>query len=238
MSDLSFPPLFRGEAVMGQDPFLTACIRAAKGCDPGLVVYQLRPDVLRAALVFAPEVPLRAAAIMLPLCGIGFQNALGALAPPEVAVHLDWAGNIRVNGGVAGKLTAAASTTLPEAEPDWLVVGLELALWPENEDTGLTPDVTALFTEGCADVEAPALLEAWTRHSLLWINRWLDDGPRPIHAEWTGLAHGLKQPVTIGAETGIFVGVDEAFGMILRSGDATAIIPLTDILTNPVPEAS
>ena len=58
------------------------------GCDAGLVVHNISPDTLRAAIVFAPEVTLEEAIVMLPTCGIGFQNALGALAPPAVAVHL------------------------------------------------------------------------------------------------------------------------------------------------------
>jgi len=231
MTDLSLPPLFKSLPARGEPPFALACRMAQEGCDAGLVVYELRPDMLRAAIVFAPEVPLSEAAIMLPICGVGFQNALGALAPPEVGVHLEWNGNIRVNGGIAGKLTMAAHPATPEAQPDWLVIGLELALWPAEEDTGLTPDVTALFAEGCADVEAPALLEAWTRHALVWIHRWTEDGARPIHAEWSGLAHGLKEPLTFGDASGTFIGVDENFGMILQSDDGTTIIPLTKILT-------
>ncbi len=62
--------------------------------------------------------------MMLPVCGVGFQNALGALAPPEVAVHLEWNGNIRVNGAVAGRLQMAAAPLSPEEIPDWLVVGV------------------------------------------------------------------------------------------------------------------
>ncbi len=231
MTNLSLPPLFTSLASTQERPFDMACRLAGEGCDAGLVVYALRPDVLRAAIVFAPEVPLKEAVIMLPICGVGFQNALGALAPPEVGVHLEWNGNIRVNGAVAGRVMLGAAPTSPDSVPDWLVIGLELSLWPDDENTGLTPDVTALFAEGCADVEAPALLEAWTRHSLVWINRWLEDGPRPIHTEWSGLAHGLKEPVTHGGISGTFTGVDENFGMILQSDDGTAIIPLTDILT-------
>ena len=231
MTVLSLPPLFQGEAVMDELPFVAACKRAAEGCDAGLVIYALRPDILRAAIIFAPEVPLRDAAMMLPVCGVGFQNALGAIAPPEVAVHLDWNGNIRVNGAVAGRLQMAAHPHNPDEVPDWLVIGLEIAFWPEDEDTGLTPDVTALFAEGCADVEAPALLEAWTRHSLVWINRWLDDGPRPVHSEWSGLAHGLNEQTTYGEASGEFLGVDESFGMILKSEAGTTIIPLTALLT-------
>ena len=61
----------------------------------------------------------------LPACAVGFQNALGALAPPEVAVHLDWAGGVRVNGAHCGRLRAAADTRDPLAVPGWLVVGLD-----------------------------------------------------------------------------------------------------------------
>ena len=114
MTEVTFPPLMSGHAVSGdQDPFETACIKAVQGCDAGLVVYNLGADLLRAALVFAPEVALRDAVAMLPTCGVGFQNALGALAPPEVAVHLEWDGGIRVNGARCGQLRAMASTNDP-----------------------------------------------------------------------------------------------------------------------------
>ena len=231
MNNFAFPPLFKGHPTPGKIPFIEAASLAKEGCDAGLVTYDLRPDVLRAAIVFAPEVALQNACMMLPICAVGFQNALGALAPPEVGVHLEWNGTLRVNGGRIGSLKMAASPKTPETVPDWLVIGLEIALWPAEEETGLTPDETALFAEGCADVDAPALLEAWVRHSLVWINQWLEDGPRKIHAEWSGLAHGLKQPASVGDETGMFIGVDENFGMILQSETGTAIIPLTQILT-------
>ena len=101
----TFPPLMSGLAVTGQeDPFEAACQRAVLGCDAGLIVYNLGADQLRAAIVFAPEVPLQKAMAMLPTCGIGLQNALGSLAPPEVAVHLEWGGGLRINGGRCGRL--------------------------------------------------------------------------------------------------------------------------------------
>ena len=234
MSEVAFPPLLSGHAVSGQeDPFETACKKAILGCDAGLVIYNLAPDHLRAALVFAPEVPLRQAMAMLPTCGVGFQNALGALAPPEVAVHLEWQGQIRVNGARCGGLRAAASTTDPDAVPDWLVVGLELPLWPASEDSGNTPDDTALYAEGCADVEAPALLESWARHSLHWITRWEDEGSKALHSEWRGLAHGVGEDVVQSGLSGTFLGIDEDFGMLLRAEDTTHLIPLTSLLETP-----
>lgn len=231
MTQLQFPPLMSGHEVTGtEDPFATACAKAALGCDAGLIVYHLGPDCLRAALVFAPEIPLHTAMAMLPVCGVGFQNALGALAPPEVAVHLEWSGAIRINGARCGQLRAMASDTDPQARPDWLVIGLEIPLWPGTDDPGANPDETALYAEGCADVEAPLLLESWARHSLNWINRWEDEGPRPLHAEWRGLAHGLGETVSHDGQSYQSLGVDEDFGLLLRDKDNTRLIPLTDLL--------
>lgn len=229
---LRFPPLMSGEACTG-DPFDTAQQRAVLGCDAGLVCYHLGESTMAAAIVFAPEVPLTRAMAMLPLCGVGFQNALGALAPPEVAVHLDWAGGIRINGASCGALRAAASTPDPATVPDWLVIGLTLPLWPESDTPGDTPDQTALYAEGCADVDPSALIEAWARHTLNWITRWSDEGPQPLHTEWRGLAHGIGEETTQDGHSGTFLGVDEDFGMLLRDASDTRLIPLTSLLETP-----
>nr|WP_254899103.1 biotin/lipoate--protein ligase family protein [Thalassococcus arenae] len=218
-----------GEPTAG-DVMERAALRATMGCDAGLVVYNLGADALSAALVFAPEVPLAQAMAMLPLCGVGFQNALGALAPPEVAVHLDWAGGIRINGARCGGFRVAASGSDPDAVPDWLVVGLFLPLWPASDTPGDTPDDTALYAEGCADVQAPLLVEAWARHTLNWIGRWESGGNKVLHDEWRGLAHGIGEQTTQGGLTGTFLGVDDAFGMLLRDAETTHLIPLTTVL--------
>ncbi len=232
----SFPPLFRGaEVERGIDPFAKARAEAALGCDAGTVVYNIGADRLAAAIVFAPEVPLEDAMAMLPVCGVGFQNALGALAPPEVAVHLTWEGGILVNGASCGRLRVAASTGDPAAEPEWLAVGLEVPLIPDDPDApGATPERTSLYEEGCVEVAPDRLLESWSRHTLVWINRWSDEGVPPLHAEWRGLAHGMGEEIALdrpdGTLHGTFVGIDERFGMLLRDGDATRLLPLTDLL--------
>jgi biotin-(acetyl-CoA carboxylase) ligase len=231
VTEVIFPPLMTGLAVSGgEDPFQTACLKATMGCDAGLVVHNLAHDCLRAALVFAPEVPLRDAMAMLPVCAVGFQNALGALAPPEVAVHLEWSGGLRINGAACGRMRAAASTTDPDTIPDWLVIGLELPLWPQDAETGNRPDETALYAEGCADVEAPRLLESWARHTLNWIARWEAEGVKALHSDWRALAHGLGEEMDQGGQRGSFLGVDEHFGMLLRQGTETKLIPLTTLL--------
>ncbi|WP_208349522.1 biotin/lipoate--protein ligase family protein [Pseudaestuariivita rosea] len=236
MGEPTFPPLLQGYGVTGaMDPFDQAQAQAALGCDAGLVVHNVQADRLRAAMVFAPEVPLDQAMVMLPACGIGFQNALGALAPPEVAVHLEWAGGIRVNGASCGFFQAASSGTDGSQAPDWLVIGLEVPFIQPSNAPGLTPDQTALYDEGCVDIDPAQLLESWARHMLVWINRWSDEGTGPLHREWMGLAHGVGEAATVGDQAGTFVGVDEHFGMLLRDDKTTHLIPLRMILKGHAP---
>ena len=228
----TFPPLFTGEAVSGRtDPFAKACTQAMIGCDAGLLVHSITPDHIKAAIVFAPESPLEEAMVALIACGVGFQNAMGALAPPEVGVHLGWQGDIYVNGGRAGRLRVAASGTEPTQEPDWLVVGLELDLIPQGDgETGDQPNDTCLMMEGCGDISPIRLLEAWSRHTLVWLNDIDNDGPRSLHEHWRGLAKGLGEEISVQGNTGTFVGVDTQFGLLLKEGAETRLFPLSSLL--------
>ncbi|MGR3502521.1 DUF4444 domain-containing protein [Pseudaestuariivita sp.] len=233
MSELTLPPLMSGEEVAG-DVFEHAVLRAVQGVDAGLILHDLGANEVSAALIFAPEVPLADASAMLPLCMVGFQNALGALAPPEVAVHLDWTGGLRINGAACGGFRLLASTADPDEVPDWLIVGFTLPLWPVSDRPGDTPDETALYAEGCADVQAPTLVEAWARHTLNWLGRWESDGTKPLHAEWRGLAHGMGEDVALNGHAGTFLGVDERFGMLIRDETTTHLVPLTTLVeTSP-----
>lgn len=231
MSDLKFPPLFAGMSVAPpKDPFRQAQGLAIQGADPGTVVYQITPQALRAAILFTPEVPLEKSLAMMPVCGLGFQNALGSLAPPEVAVHLEWDGDIRINGAKCGRLQAAASTDLSDAEPDWLVVGLTLQLRYDGTDPGEDVDATALYEEGCADVDPGDLIESWVRHTLYWINRWQEDGNRPVLTDWRGFLHDVGEAVEFCDQAGTFVGIDDDFRALLRIGDQTRALPLSKLL--------
>ena len=50
-TELSFPPLLWGEEVT-TDALEHACMRAAAGCDAGLVAWRAAPDVVQGALGF------------------------------------------------------------------------------------------------------------------------------------------------------------------------------------------
>ncbi len=233
--DLTFPPLFRGEtARVGVDPFAQAISTAALGCNPGLIVHNEGGDTMIAALVLAPDAPLEDAMAMVFAAALGFSDALGALAPPEVGVHFDWPAVIRINGAKAGRIRAAASTGDPAATPDWLVVGFELVLTlPDGQEPGAEPEQTALFEEGCAEVDPYRLLESWSKHTLVWINEWLDGGAGKLHADWRARAFAMGEDATVFGESGVFLGLDEKCGVLLRQGDETRLIPLTDMLEHP-----
>ncbi|MFP7570115.1 DUF4444 domain-containing protein [Marivita sp. S2033] len=226
----SFPPLMQGLNAAGADPFEAACTDAAAGCDGGTIVFDLSPELLRAAIVLAPEVALSKAAVMLPLVAVALQNALGALGPSELPVHLEWQGGLLVNGATCGHVRAATNVADPDAVADWLVVGFELQFMRPGLEGGDTPDVTDLASEGCGDVEPVALLESWSRHLMNWINRWEDEGIAPLHREWTGLAHGIGSEVSVAGRSGRFLGLDETLGLLLRTDARTILVPLTDLL--------
>lgn len=230
----SLPPLFSGEAT-GGDTLAVAAARAREGIDPGLIVHRVRSDHLSAAIVLAPEAPLREAMAMVFAIANGFADAFGSQAPSEVACQFDWPGGIRINGARCGRFRAAASTTDPEAEPDWLVISIDVPFFALGDaEPGETPDRTTLWDEGCAEIEPMRLLESWSRHTLVWIHQWLDDGMGRLHENWRGRAFSIGQDVTVElpGETlsGHFVGLDEAGGMILKSGGETRLLPLSLML--------
>lgn len=232
----SFPPLLKGLATGPANPFTVAVREAERGVDSGLLAWSLSDERLRAAIVLAPEIPLEPAMAAFCACALGLQNALGAHAPPETAVHLDWTGGIRINGGHVGGLHVAASTRDPLVEPDWMVVGLELTLaLPDNLEPGETPDWTSLAQEGCGEIDPALILEAWSRHAMLWLNA-LDDpkGRADLHRDWSGLAWNMGQDIKLPIDgthhTGTFLGVDENFGMLLKLGQKTHLIPMSKLL--------
>lgn len=121
------PPLFTGEWVPNQtDPFDKAVSRAIAGVDSGTIFYSDAVDVLRAALVLAPETSLEEAVQVVYVAQIGLAESLGALAPPEVPVFFQWPDRIKVNGAVCGGVRFAADVSDPSAHPNWLVVGIDV----------------------------------------------------------------------------------------------------------------
>lgn len=227
----TFPPLLTGIGLAARlDPFDKAVAAAMTDeIDAGTVYYAEDDAAFRVAVVLVPETVLADAVGVALAVELGLSDALGALAPPEVAVQFDWPDRIKVNGARAGHMRLAAPTADPAATPDWLVVGLELSIAPLPGDPGERPGETSLHEEGCIDITAPALIESWSRHMLVWIHRFVEDGLAPLRADWHGKCDHVGEDVTY-PEAGTFVGLDARGGMLLRSGAETRTIPLTALL--------
>ncbi len=238
----ALPPLLTGVRVdAAVDPMTKAIAAAASGVDAGTLFWADREDRLDAAIVFAPETPLRQALPIFYAAAVGLGDALGALAPPEVAVTWVWPDRVRVNGADAGALRLAAATDDAKAEPDWLVVAVTLQIDSLDQvhgcEPGRRPDVTSLRDEGCAELSRTRLLESWSRHLLVWTNRLLDDGFRPVHDAWRIRAERLGEPVTLSHQgrlrRGAFLGLDEDGAMLLRDAEGTEALSLSGALAAP-----
>lgn len=225
---LEFPPLLTGLAVPG-GAYSAACA-AAETADPGTVFYDIAPDTMDVAILLAPEVPLAKALGVSFAATLGFNDALGAVAPPEVGCHLVWPDRIRVNGAMCGSIKVRASTTDLTAEPDWLVLGLTVPVFRNTAaEPGETPDTTTLHEEGCGELTSADLVEAWGRHMMSWLHIYLTDGFEPLHEAWRTKGWSIGEKIDY-PEPGTFVGLDEDGGMILKTESGTRLLPLARLI--------
>lgn len=155
-------------------------------------------------------------------------DALGALAPSETAVHWAWPDRLLVNGAEVGRLRVASDTSNLVLEPNWLVIGAEVAfaVSPRSGEPGEARDRTTLWEEGCAKLSPKTLLESWSRHLLSWIHRWREDGFRPVAETWRGRAANLGADLRLFEATGRFIGLDDKGGALLYTADGAVAAPL------------
>ncbi len=236
------PPLLAPRAVDRRiDPFFKAIAAGEAEEEPGLVIHAEDPGAMRLAILLAPETPLREAIGAGFAVSLGLADALGALGPPELAVHFTWPKGILVNRAEAGRLRVASSTGDPDAIPDWLVFALDVALARKSEDPGLDPTRTTLEDEGCVGLSTPRLIESWSRHFLVWLNRFMDEGLRPLHEAWCARCMEIGKPLEEWPgnlslpheKSSLFLGLDERGGMLLRQDGETVLLPLHEQLDHP-----
>ena len=53
---------------------------------------------------------------------------------------------------------------------------------------------------------------------------------QPLHREWRGLAYNMGNDITYKGMQGNFMGVDEDFGLLLRTSKTTHLFPVADLL--------
>ena len=202
--------------------FARAASRARDGrLGAGDLVWVDMDHRLEMALVTEPDVARERCAEMVPLFAVACGDALGALAPPEVAVTYRWPDRLLVNGAEAGRLALALANGSP---PDWLVVGLHLAVRPADaSDPGLDPSRTTLWDEGCGEIAVRDLVSAIARHTVAVLHDWDTGGFGAVHRAWTGRHAG---------EEG-FLGLDDHGNALMREGDRTVARDLIETMAPP-----
>ena len=226
-----FPPLLRGEKVPAHiDPFLKARAIADCDVDPGLIVWSDSDSMLRSSILLNPQMELQQALCASYVVMMGLADSLGALGPPELAVQFEWPNRIIINGAQCGQVRTAANVCDPEAEPNWLVIGIEIPFLPgDDKETGYNPESTTLYAEGCSSIRPIQLLESWSKHTLVWMNRFLDDGFQPVHDAWRSKCNQIGQ-VLEGYRSGIFVGLDDTGNLLCKKNGITEVYALHDLM--------
>ncbi len=245
LPDPTFPPLLSGHDIKGDlSPLEEACKGVKEGrYSAGDVVWSRNTVRLQLVIVLEPEVALEKAVQMIPLAMVACGDCLGVLTPPQVGVTFHWPGTIRVNGGYVGGVTAIVGgrALTAEAVPDWLVLGVNIALKhdPQNPEPGHMPDVTFLDQEGCPDLTRTQLIESYCRHFMAWLNDWNDEGFRPVHDAWLFRTEDRNKEIILDLNgvihKGIFVGLDENGNLLLKGqDDKVEALMLLDIIEKKV----
>lgn len=231
------PPLLSSHPLNAPErPFETACKGARAGrYEAGDLIWARDVSRLDCALVLEPDVPIERTTEMLLTAMVAIGDAIGMVAPPEVGIHYNWPQSITANGAKVGRARFAVSGRLDEERaPSWLVIGMEIAIADRQigDDPGLSVDKTALWEEGCGDVDCTSLLNAYARHFLSWIDTWDAEGFKPIHQAWLGRCSDTDNEIAIespsGVISGAFVGLDDSGGAIIRTEGGMTLVPLIE----------
>ncbi|WP_339852201.1 biotin/lipoate--protein ligase family protein [uncultured Nisaea sp.] len=242
--ELTFPPIYRPQRHQAGTDIQAVAVEAAKtGAEPASLFWVDSADAMLCAVVLAPDRPLSESLAVVHVAMVALGDCLGAQVPPQVEVMFGWPDRLIVNGGLAGGVRLAVDPSAwdnlaDDPVPDWAVLSVEVAMTPREDapEPGMIRQRTTLFDEGCGELTTGGLLESFSRHFLLWTNRYMSDGFRPIADNWVPRAAKRGEVVELkfggGQWKGTLLGLDENGGLVL--GDTkTPLVPLTDVLRKP-----
>lgn len=237
VESLSLPPVFHPVRVPGwADAFERAVHGARRGAEDGTLYWAERSDRLDLGLALTPETPLGEARLGFYAAMLGVGDALGALVPPTVAVTFDWPGAIEVNGAIAATVRAASAPVKTlKARPRWLVLGVGVEIGGGPDDApGRDRQRTSLYEEGCGEVTAQALLEAFARHFLVWLDAWQSAGFRHLVEAYLRhlLAYVEQRPTVVGRRgaPATILGIDDSGGLRIKVGRVRRTLSLARAL--------
>jgi len=227
------PPILTPIPVVnGIDVFAKAIAVAGKS-ETGTVLYSENPEYVEVAIILSPEIPKIKCNQMLYIMMVASGDAIGALAPPEVAVTYAFPGFIFLNRGEAGLVRVEiAPSNDDQSIPDWMVVGLKLRLNNNIEinENEINADVTSLADEGGGYVSRTRAIESLSRHFLAWISQWEDEGFKPVTEVWNKRREETKVVTLKSGQEVSWVGLDENGLAIVKSNAQEVFLSPIDII--------
>lgn len=234
----SLPPIFRlDERGARTDVRQKAIEMAVAGTDAGTILWPRSREAFACALILAPDDPLVKSAETFYIAALGLLDAMAQALPPMQDVTFAVPGTMLLNGAYLGRLQVDAPTGAGGTDvPGWLVVSINLRIAgvPDYEDLveGFMP--TSLIVEGIMNVTSADLLSAFSRHFLLWLRRWQDDGFAPLRVQWKHRAHELgtviERPVAGREALGKFEDLNDRAELIFRAGKTRVKIPPIELI--------
>jgi BirA family biotin operon repressor/biotin-[acetyl-CoA-carboxylase] ligase len=182
------------------------------------------------SLVLRPECAPMAASQLGFIAALGAGFGLAEVMPPMIDLRYKWPNDLLLNrrkaGGILLETESASADRL-----EWLVLGLGINVAHHPPETAFP--ATSLHEEGATEATAEAVLEAFSRHFLSWVNRWLDDGFAPVRAAWRKSAIGIGEAIRVrlpqGELDGTFEDIDEDGALLLRTDGAVRRITAGDV---------
>ena len=206
------PPILTPVVVPKNVDVFSKAIAAATKSEAGTVYYSENPEYLDVAVVLIPEVPKIKCNQMLYVMMVAAGDAIGALAPPEVAVTFSYPGLIFLNRGEAGLVKIEVAPSIEdEAIPDYMVVGIKLRLNNnlQADESNIKPDITSLADEGAGYISRTRAIESLSRHFLAWVSQWEDEGFKPVVDIWSNRREETKVITLKKNQDVSWVGLDE-----------------------------
>ena len=223
------PPLLTPIAVAEGQDVLAKALSSATTADVGTVFYSEAVNVMEVAIVLGPEVPLRQSGQILYALMIGLGDAIGALAPRKSSSHTN-SPAIFCNRGRAG-----AVQLLPTRQLGAKMAGLACccgyagSVGPHGKRR-CRRDPVGLGHTSLAEKEEvisrTRLVESACRHFMAWVDRWQDDGFKPLHDLWVQRLQSDGEMILSDGSVADWVGLDEDGAALIRlDGRPVGLLP-------------
>ncbi len=184
---LDLPPGYRAIALREYKDAMAHAKAIAATDGAGTLVFVRRFDTVEFAVVLEPEEPLGEARRAIYAIMNAVADALAAHVAPEKPVTFDWPDTIRIDGGIIGGATLAWPEGASETEPPhWLVAGailrsvVPLSGGARNPYDMVAMAGTSLDIEGIGMLDPTALIEGFSRHLMVYVDRWQEFGFPPV----------------------------------------------------------